>query len=381
MITKVFAKKLFGLRYEKIIRSIVLSIVLYFGIYNADLHIQVAPFVMGFMASAITIGEMWHALSSDENAANMKQLFMLPMESPSFVAAYVLCLGGYVFLTRTLPVYALVFAVSGINGFQIALVILFAIVTTLISAGAFAWKGWGRLAILWLAGLLAALFVCGNSGILLGVLAGSTVLLGLLLLRTDAYAFYHEESGKKNVIKGRESYSVWAYIFRYMTSHKNYLTNSLFFWIIACVLPTFFKTILTENAGMFVPMGFAILCMNTPICILLSSDPELEQAVRMLPGQNRTFFVPYCTFIFVCNLIANSIFLVSLQLQLGNVTVLLIVIAILFAALSAIGSVLLEYYVPIRGWKIENELWHHPRKYVVPAIMIILAGLIGGTLL
>lgn len=33
------------------------------------------------------------------------------------------------------------------------------------------------------------------------------------------------------------------------------------------------------------PLGFAILCLNTPICILLSCDPNLEQAVRVLPGQ------------------------------------------------------------------------------------------------
>ena len=37
-------------------------------------------------------------------------------------------------------------------------------------------------------------------------------------------------------------------------------------------------------------------------------------------------------------------------------------------------SVLLEWFYPIRGWKIESDLWHHPRKYVVPVIMLLLAG-------
>ena len=48
-----------------------------------------------------------------------------------------------------------------------------------------------------------------------------------------------------------------------------------------------------------------------------------------------------------------------------------------FALLSAVGSVLLEWYCPIRGWKIESDLWHHPRKYIVPAAMLLLAGLVG----
>jgi len=54
-----------------------------------------------------------------------------------------------------------------------------------------------------------------------------------------------------------------------------------------------------------------------------------------------------------------------------------IVIAVCFALVSAILSVLLECNFPIRGWKIENELWNHPRKYVVPGIMVIIAGLVG----
>lgn len=37
-------------------------------------------------------------------------------------------------------------------------------------------------------------------------------------------------------------------------------------------------------------------------------------------------------------------------------------------------SVLLEWFYPIRGWKIESDLWHHPRKYVVPVAMLLLAG-------
>ena len=45
------------------------------------------------------------------------------------------------------------------------------------------------------------------------------------------------------------------------------------------------------------------------------------------------------------------------------------------AAFSAAGSVFLEWYVPLRNWKIERDLWHHPRKYVVPGIIILLASL------
>ena len=48
--------------------------------------------------------------------------------------------------------------------------------------------------------------------------------------------------------------------------------------------------------------------------------------------------------------------------------------AVFFALQSAVLSVLLEWFYPIRDWKIESDLWHHPRKYVVPMVMLLLAG-------
>ena len=31
-------------------------------------------------------------------------------------------------------------------------------------------------------------------------------------------------------------------------------------------------------------------------------------------------------------------------------------------------------FFPLRDWRTETDLWHHPRKYLVPAIMILIAG-------
>ena len=151
-------------------------------------------------------------------------------------------------------------------------------------------------------------------------------------------------------------------------------------WIVGVILPFFFKELVETSAdlrGFVIPIGFAILCLNTPINILISSDMALEEAIRYLPGQKRTFLVPYCMFVFCCNLIANVIYLFSVNFILGGVTIWIILGALIIALQSALLSVFLEYYFPLRNWKIENELWHHPRKYIVPATMILLAGLIG----
>jgi len=122
------------------------------------------------------------------------------------------------------------------------------------------------------------------------------------------------------------------------------------------------------------PLGFAILCLNTPICILLSCDPGLEQTVRVLPGQAGRFCIRYGFFIFFVNMAESSVYLAVWQMQHGGVCSKEIITAALIALQSAILSVLLEWIHPIRNWKIESDLWHHPRKYVVPVVMLLLAG-------
>ena len=82
-------------------------------------------------------------------------------------------------------------------------------------------------------------------------------------------------------------------------------------------------------------------------------------------------------FLFGCNMAANGIYLCSWQIQKGSVAAPMVAGALFFALQSAILSVLLEWLCPIRDWKIESDLWHHPRKYVVPAGMLLLAGGVG----
>ena len=196
----------------------------------------------------------------------------------------------------------------------------------------------------------------------------------LLLQNTDVYSFYRPEGEKKRTPKTHRHGSVRRYFLRYLEDHKNYLANTGIVWCAACILPMIFR----QMESMFaVLIGFAVLTLNTPICILLSCDRSLEQAVRFLPGQKQAFCIPYCLFIFSCNVTADMIFLCSWQIQAGGATAWMFITAVCFSLQSAICSVLLEWFYPIRKWKTESDLWHHPRKYVVPGFMMLLAGMIG----
>lgn len=379
MMFKAFAKKLFGAKYERLKKTLLVYVIVFWSLHIAEFQIQIAPFILYLMVSTFTAGVMWQALSSEDNAANMKNMFMLPFEGREFVFSYVFALGAYTLLTKTAGLWVVVLAVSSWSSIEILGSILCAVNAILMTVCVYSQRKYWSMSLVWVGVVIAAIFLLWDCAIFLPMIAGNMLLSILFLLGADAYLFYVTDSrsnqaGRRQAGKSNGRYSVCRYLSRYLIAHKNYLINTVAMWGVGCVLPMF----LGKMESLFViPIGFAILSLNTPICILLSCDPALERAVHFLPGQKKAFCIPYCLFIFVCNMVADVIFLCSWQVQIGGVTGNMILVAVFFALQSAVGSVLLEWFYPIRGWKIENDLWHHPRKYIVPAAMLLVAGAVG----
>ena len=371
MTGKAFAKKLFGAKYERLPRTFFMDMIVFWGLYIAGFQVQIASFVRVLMISAFTAGVMWQALSSRDNAVELTAMLMLPHQRREFVFSYVGMLGTYSVLTKTGLLFAVLLAVSAWKPVELVGMILCMIHAVLMAAAVYSVRKYWYVDGLWAAVIVVAILLLGSRTWFYLLILVNGLFAVLILWRADGYVFYQKESKKSHAVRQRKRASLWRYFFRYLSCHKNYLLNTAVMWCIALVLPYFLK----EMAGLSViPVGFAILSLNTPICILLSCDPDLEQAVRFLPGQKQRFCIPYCLFIFLCNMTADVIFLCSWQIQNGSVTAHMIAGAVFFALQSAVLSMLLEWFYPIRGWKIESDLWHHPRKYVVPVVMLLLAG-------
>lgn len=383
MMFRAFFKKLFGARYERLLRSLAIDVIVYCGLTLADFHMPIAPFFLYLTVFAFTAGVMWQALSSKDQAVELQTMLMLPLEGRKFACCYTAALGIYTVLSKTAALLAVLLSVCTWNRTELAGSILCSINAVVMPAVVYSRKN-ARYAIgpcffalpavvIDSAVLFFALLFFAESLWVLPLLAFSIAFSFCMLLTADGYSFYRQESSRSQKVKNRSQCSILLYFFRYLQAHKNYLANTAAMWCAACVLPLFFSK-LDADARFILPIGFAILSMNTPVCILLSCDPALERAVRFLPGQKKAFCVPYCLFIFLCNLSADTVFLCSMQIQFGGVTVLAIADAVFLALLIAACSVLLEWFYPIRNWKIESDLWHHPRKYVISVVILLLAG-------
>lgn len=370
---RIFTKKIFGVKQEKLWKSVGAGLLVFLGLSTSGLRVEIAPFVFYLMMGMFTAGVMRQALLSEENSANMLNLYMLPVEEKQLLFSYVGALGTYTLLTKTLLLFAVVSAVSVRSIAEAAGGICSAVFAVTGTAASFSLKGIKKkgIGLAWMCLAYAGAWWLREPAFCVFWFAGHISVSIFLLGRADVYSFYHRAEGGLRRKKGGYRASVRKYFLRYLSAHKNYLVNTAAMWGIACVLPVFFA----QFGGSFLlPLGFAILSFNTPLCILLSGDRALEQAVRFLPEQKRSFLLPYGIFLFFCNLLADSIFLLSFEIQLGGVTMQGVVGAVVFAGVSAVLSVCMEWFFPIRKWKIESDLWHHPRKYVVPAVMLLLAG-------
>lgn len=368
---KVFSKQLLGARYERIGKSVIACIILYFSISLAELEIAVASSILYLTVTVFTGGVVWQALNSDSNAESITGLLMLPFKNKPLVIAYVGAFSFYAVITKTSFLLSLLFAVGNWNIPQMVLAVLCAFHACVLMAVFYSRKRIGRvLTMLWMAAIIAAIFLVESVSVLLVLTVISLLLSVLCIARTDAYRFYRPASARAAAQRSGGKGSVFAYLFRYLMAHKNYLVNTAGMWGMACFLPFLFGQFEGLNV---MPLGFAILTLNTPICILLSCDPDLEQMLRVLPRQEKKFGIAYCLFIFTFNLSANVIYLISWWSVNHFMDGWAVIAAILFSFQSAVFSVLLEWIYPLRKWKIESDLWHHPRKYVVPGIMLVLA--------
>ena len=373
---KAICKQLFGAKYERVVRSLLVSAILFFSLFGAGVRITIAPTILYLTATAFSAGIMWQTIGGGRHTETFKGLFMLPFPRAGLTLSYVLSFAAYTLITKTFLVLALLFAVGGWNAAQIVTALLCSVNGCLLAASWYAMmicKKWLFVTV-WALCIAAAIFLTPVTLIMAATCTVSIVIALILLKRTDAYVFYRSGHTRQVVNHKSGTASVFVYLLRYMLSNVNYLVNTVALCAFACVLPF----VLGQFDGFNdMPIGFAILSLNTPICTLISGDPDTEQGLRAMPGQVIRFCTQYCLFIFCLNTLISGVYLMCWQLGNGGVGYIELLTAVLFALQSAIFSVVLEWLRPLRGWKVETDLWHHPRKYLVPAVMMLIAGMIG----
>lgn len=373
MIIESFARKCFGARGQGVVRSLVIAAIVYGALRASDWQLQVAPAVLGLMAGGFSGGVMVRALMAKDNGRELRHLLMLPLDARALARGYVGVMAAYTLLTKTLPLLALLLALTQWSGGMFALVLAAALNGVLLAALWIGWRRRGWALVGWVVAVVALVMCEGERALPALVLSAGAALF--FTAQLEAEVFLQQSAAGLGKRRSAERFLMLRYFLRYLFSHRNYLVNTVALWGVAAVLP-FFLAPFAEDLQV-APLGFALLSLNTPLGILLSCDPALECAVRTLPAGLRMFCLPYGALLAVVFLLTEGVFLVSWQLQVGGVNGWMLAAAVAFALQSALATVWLEGRHPLRDWRMESDLWHHPRKYVVPAVMLVLAVAVG----
>lgn len=357
---------------HSLVMSLLASLFVFLLMSVSGIHIVVKPFFFYACIGLFTLSIARQTTKSIINDGKLNGLLQLPFIKNRFLYSFVCSTCLYVLGTKTLLLFSLFTSVMEpkpivfFSGFLISIFcciygMFFALpyklpqilaVFSLIACGAFAWLDKSEM-------VLLTSFI-------------SLSMAGIFYFRSNPYDFLQLPVSRKHhtfLVRG----NFINYLFRYFIFHKNYLINSVFMIALAVFLPFMF---LNMKMGAFYLLGLGILSINTPLSILLSSNRTLLDKVKSLPNQKRKIIVPYFLFLLGWNCIPSMIYLFISKLlsqPLGTENYLL---ALSLIVINSVGVVLLEWYFPLKNWHVESDLWHHPRKYIIPSILIVLTMLV-----
>ncbi|HHV09050.1 MAG TPA: hypothetical protein GXX75_02075 [Clostridiales bacterium] len=318
-ILKANLKKFFGAGYERVPKSVFVWGVVFFALYSAKIHISIAPSVLALTSVFVTVTAFAVVLQSEDTIDSIRGQLMLPERPVLFHAAFFITVAAHTLFTKAGLLLITYLAISG-------------------------WSGLG----------IAIFSICF-------VVSGGV---------TYALSFRTERKVAAYRLINHSRHNFCLYLLRYLLGNKTYLANTVVLWAFGCALAP-----MIGKSGFVaaMPLGFALSCLNTPLGVLLSSDRRLYRRVCSLPGQLRTVLLPYTVFVTAVNLTGCGLYLTSWRLSVGSIPADMFITAGCFSVIGAFLTVLLELRFPLLDWKVESDLWHHPRKYAVAGILVILA--------
>lgn len=378
---EILSRKLLGERYRSVIKSIIIAGILAGGLSGIDVKLNLAQSVLIitviFMSGTIVI----QTASSKDNAKCLKGLFAMPYDEKRTLFEYVAVIGLYTLFTKTILILGLLFAFTRLtpyDGIKMFLAFLYALF------GGMCFYAYRKkipvISVILLIGAAAVSFLLPKGIFTYIGLAAADIIVVLLFMFCKMDDFRVDESSvkirtvsEKNTGVKTPGFLMLRYLFRYLVVNKGIFINSL----IIIAFAVFFSWN-GEKSGfpMAVGMAMGLISIGSQISTVVSSNRHLKGKIESMPDKVRSFYAPYAVFLFCFFLVNYALFLTAYFIIKGEIILKAVILAPVFAAECAIGYAFLEDRFTLTNWKAEPDLYHHPRKYIVPAIILLEAALL-----
>lgn len=367
---KALSRQLLGAKYENVAKSLFSAGIIFCSFTAAGIRIPVSEHIFFLTSVLLPFGFMLQMLSAKAYRDTFDAMLVMPHKTISLIFSLVISMSIYVIAIRILPVWMLFLAVSPSLWSNTICALSGTITACILSSTFYCLYHQKHPLPAFILTATAAWILLTVEKLPLPILILFSLMAGFYISTVSPYIFTSFSQTKKKLIQKKHKAGILTYLLRCCMSSTAFRFNTLGLCAAALFLPALLTDI--EGISLF-PFGLVILSVNSPLTTVLSADKDLDHAVRILPDQGKRFFLKYGIFIAAVLLVPAFLYLISWQTQKEGPAFLQILTVFFFTALSSVLSVFLEWKFPIHSWKTESDLWHHPRKYLIPAAEMLLA--------
>lgn len=223
--------------------------------------------------------------------------------------------------------------------------------------------------------LMVAILMANDGMICLVILLFGVATATLPLIGEDANGLCVDPQMRKRNFSSKRNSIITSYPFmvpiKYTTAHffAN-RTNIVNVVVLFAFLQFFALSSSSMGFNMAAPIAMAMLSMNTPLLTTVSANKGMTKRLATLPSCS-AFFSSFGAGLFLFNLLYYSAFILLFSYLSDSFSPLFVMICLSFPIQIAFFASILERQFPLVTWSVEDELWRHPRKYVIPCILLI----------
>lgn len=219
----------------------------------------------------------------------------------------------------------------------------------------------GKLALLFVASVLSLYIVINFNLAYGGLITLFNLFLSWFLLKDLYFSTKSIERISKLHIKN--------YFLKFFFAESVYIINTIGLIIMIC----FAVYVLPKEMGVVIATSLG--AVNTPLLTMFSSSEELRDYDKMFPNSEISLRTNYRKLLSIYFVLIN-LFISILAYNRINSSYLLVANMIIISIIEIFVSYWLEIRKAITNTKTQNEIWKHPRKYILPIIVFFISFLI-----
>lgn len=358
---KLFVKDLFDR--QRLIKYLIYAIVVYVNLdvlLNNRQDIVFNERFLIFVAFALA-GSIFYYIRGYVANDRILSYYALPVSNQSLNRNVILAIIIDTIFSKLVLVFIALYLLKTPFDFYIKVTLIMLVITFFAAASNTLNLSIGKLLII-LALTLLTLYVIINYRFFYGGIASLVDIAIVSALLKNIY-FSTRTNSKINKVH------IKNYFLKFAFAESVYIINSL-----AIIIMIFFASLaLPGDIG--VVIACAVGAVNAPLLTMFSSSEDLRNYGKMFPNTKASLQKDYIKVLALYFLIINAM-IVVINFNKIDPSYLLIVNMVIVTIVEVFVSHKLESLKPIANTKTQNEIWKHPRKYILPIIVFVISFLL-----